>query len=76
MPTQCLYDILGPDMDMTGHCSRVDYHLWEKKAEGTLQAKGYIIHCWWTGERDSIGPLSRCVDVTTPTGERVTLVYG
>lgn len=41
-----------------------------------LDAGFYPIGEWRDGERDSWGPLSRCIDADTKDGKRVTVVYG
>lgn len=44
-----------------------------------LEKAGYILHGeWFDGERDSFGPLSRCIHATSPYSdkERVVIVYG
>lgn len=45
--------------------------------EPALRKKGYkLITPFQTGERDSFGPLSRYIIVTTPQGNRAQIVYG
>lgn len=42
-----------------------------------LRKAGYILDGeWFDGERDSFGPLTRCIRVTDPYGESGVIVYG
>lgn len=63
-----LYDIL-PDID-------VDYEHWAKCERDVitpaLREAGYQLRGhWYTGDGDSFGPLSRCIQT-----DRVIVVYG
>lgn len=42
-----------------------------------LESAGYITQGkWFDGERDSFGPLTRCIHATDPDGHEVVVVYG
>lgn len=46
-------------------------------ATPALEAAGYSIQGdWFDGERDSFGPLTRCVHAVDPDGNRVVVVVG
>lgn len=52
------------------------YRTWEREvAEPALQAQGYTVLSWGTGERDSFGPLTRFVRLKK-NGERIDAIYG
>lgn len=66
---------------MVGYCSRGDspdnYWTWEKEiAQPALEALGYTVLWWATGERDSFGPLSRIAAVVNTEGLQERLMYG
>lgn len=44
--------------------------------EPRLQELGYCYFSWRTGERDSFGPLIRCLTAATLDGEPVQFWYG
>lgn len=72
-----LYDILPdahPSYDWRdGSMARVEREV----LTPALTAAGYTVgDGWWSGEKDSFGPLSRCVRVVTPEGENKIVVYG
>jgi hypothetical protein len=70
-----LFDILANDISMEGYCSR-EYDGWEQNvATPALQALGYEVVSWTTGEKDSFGPLSRVVTVRKE-GAMERFVYG
>lgn len=42
-----------------------------------LEKAGYILQGdWFDGERDSFGPLTRCIHAVDPEGNAVVVVYG
>ena len=58
-----LLDIIG-EVGMTNYCVSSDgrYSLWESEtAQPRLEELGYTTFSWFTGERDSFGPLTRVV---------------
>lgn len=50
-------------------------HRQEKLIKEELEGMGYTVGRWECGERDSFGPLSRIVSVTTPKGEHKVVIY-
>ena len=46
-------------------------------ATPALEAAGYVVKGeWFDGERDSFGPLTRCIRAIDPYGNEVVVVYG
>lgn len=71
-----LYD-LGLDTPPSYDWRDGSMHKQEELIKGELIDKNYrSVGVWRDGERDSFGPLSRVLPVTTPEGAKKTLVYG
>ncbi len=52
------------------------YALWERSvATPVLEAAGFSVGAWWSGDQDSFGPLVRCVSLTK-SGKTHTYFYG
>ena len=53
------------------------YYDWEDEiATPALKKLDYTVGIWKNAERDSFGPLSREITVTTKTGQRLKVWYG
>lgn len=67
-----LYDIL-PDAEI----NYTDYHRSENEVSTSLILAGYSLEgAWFTGDRDSFGPLTRCIFAADPDNNPVIIVYG
>lgn len=69
-----LYDIL-PNIDIDFK----NFAAYERMCiSPTLKDKGWILSArgWYTGEQDSFGPLSRCINAVAPSGKSTIIVYG
>lgn len=72
--TYVYVDDIAPDLD-------IDFEHYTKSERDVitpalLDAGYYPTGDWYDGERDSWGPLSRCIDAETKDGKTVTVVYG
>lgn len=77
--------ILPSNFDNTDYCQE-NYSRWEDRASNWLVTNGFAVfkqnlskwakNGFYTIEKDSFGPLIRGVDVSAPTGEKQTLIYG
>lgn len=57
------------------YCS-TKYWEWEDQvATKELEKKGWNVGPWFTGEKDSFGPLSRCVEATV-RNQTFIIIYG
>jgi hypothetical protein len=54
-----------------------EYHQGEQTIlKPYLESKGFKYILFEMGERDSFGPLSRIITMTSGSGDRVRLIYG